>query len=82
MYVYDDLIVVTGSHLVHEDGKWLRVKDAKKAELTDHVEETVYSFSCENHMFFSHDILFRDFDELDHSQGLTDDQLVKIINGE
>ena len=80
MYVYED-VFVTGSHCVLEDGEWVRVKDSIKARLTAETVKEVFSFSCINHFFYSGETVFRDYDELDDSQGLTDIQLIKILNG-
>ncbi len=79
MYDYKG-VLVTGSHAVYEDGKWVRVKDSREGILTDIKCRVVFSFSCKNHIIFSDDIQFADYDEIDNAQGLTDEQCLKILN--
>ena len=80
MYDYEG-VFVTGSHAVKED-KWVRVKDSKKAVISDHISNEVVSLSCEKHIIISNDIVFADYDEVDNAQGLTDDQCLKVLNQE
>jgi hypothetical protein len=73
-------VLVSGSHAVKEDGKWKRVKDANHSRNTDKIIPVIHSLSCKNHIIMINDNIFADFDELDNSQGLTDEQCLKILN--
>jgi len=81
MYDYCGTLV-SGSHAVKENGKWVRVNKSQQAMVCDDEIEYVTTLSCENHIMIINDTVFADYDEIDNSQGLTDDQCLKVLNGD
>ena len=65
-------IKVSGSHMVNEDGTWLRVKDTKHGKSLGDGLNTVYVFGSENRRILIDDILFTDYFEVSEQ-----DQLIK-----
>lgn len=60
-------VLVTGGHLVYEDGQWVRVLDSEKAEMVDVKFERLYNLSNEDHMIQVGDVVFSDYDEVDQA---------------
>ena len=63
-------IKVTGTHMVQEDGRWMRVKDSKFAKSLGSDEHIVYIFGSENRRLLINDILFTDYFELSEQEKL------------
>jgi len=69
-FLVDDLydykgIKVSGSHMVHEDGVWVRVEDSKYG-VPEHEETVVvYNFGTENRRLLIEGITFTDYFEAD-----------------
>jgi hypothetical protein len=57
-------IKVSGSHMVNEDGTWVRVRDSKKGNPLGDDEHTVYVFGAENRRILINGILFTDYFEV------------------
>jgi len=57
-------IKVSGSHMVQEDGRWMRVEDSKLAKSLGTDEHIVYVFGSENRRILIDDVLFTDYFEL------------------
>jgi len=63
-YQYRD-ILVTGTHAVRHEGKWIRVADIKES-IPMHIEdEFLYNLSSEYHKIIIRDVIFSDMDEVD-----------------
>ena len=63
-------IKVSGSHMVKEDGKWIRVEDSKHGKLIDQGNNIVYVFGCENRRIQIKDTLFTDYFDGFSQEGL------------
>ncbi len=63
-------IRVSGSHMVNEDGHWVRVEDSKYGKSLGDEEYTVYVFGSENRRILINDILFTDYFETTEQQKL------------
>ena len=57
-------IKVSGSHMVNEDGTWVRVRDSEKGKPLGDDEHTVYVFGAENRRILIKGILFTDYFEV------------------
>ena len=57
-------IKVSGSHMVNEDGTWVRVRDSEKGKPLGDDEHTVYVFGAEHRRILINDILFTDYFEV------------------
>ena len=57
-------IKVSGSHMVNENNKWIRVADSKHSKVVDNDEHTVYVFGSENRRIVIDNILFTDYFEV------------------
>jgi len=57
-------IKVSGSHMVNEDGTWVRVRDSEKGKPLGEDEHTVYVFGAENRRILINGILFTDYFEV------------------
>ena len=57
-------IKVSGSHMVNEDGTWVRVRDSEKGKPLGDDEHTVYVFGAENRRILINGILFTDYFEV------------------
>jgi len=57
-------IKVSGSHMVNEDGSWVRVRDSEKGKPLGDDEHTVYVFGAENRRILIKGILFTDYFEV------------------
>ena len=56
-------IKVSGSHMVNEDGVWMRVRNTKHGKSLGNDENTVYVFGSENRRILINGILFTDYFE-------------------
>jgi hypothetical protein len=65
MYLYND-IIVSGSHLVNENGKWIRVDESFNASLTNIIPEKVYSLTTLNKTIHIYNTIFKDYSESDN----------------
>jgi len=63
-------IKVSGSHMVNEDGTWMRVRDTKHGKSLGNDENTVYVFGSENRRILINDILFTDYFEIEDQEQL------------
>jgi len=66
-------IKVSGSHMVNEDGTWLRVRDTKHGKSLGDDLNTVYVFGSENRRILINDILFTDYFEVSEQDKLIED---------
>jgi hypothetical protein len=73
-------IIVTADHAVQENGRWVRVKDSKGAIPAPGATSVVYSLSNDRHRIETQSGTFADYDEVDNSEGLTDQQCLMILN--
>jgi len=67
-------IKVSGSHMVNEDNKWVRVEDSKHGKPLGDDEHTVYVFGSENRRILINGILFTDYFETKEQEKLIDDK--------
>jgi hypothetical protein len=67
-------IKVSGSHMVSENNKWVRVEDSKHGKLLDNEEHTVYVFGSENRRILINDILFTDYFEVNEQDKLMNNE--------
>ena len=58
-------VKVSGSHMVNENGKWLRVEDSNLAVSLGNDEHVVYTLGTQNRRILINDILFTDYFEVD-----------------
>ena len=65
-------IKVSGSHMVNEDGTWIRVRDTKHGKSLGDDLNTVYVFGSENRRILINDILFTDYFEVSEQDKLVD----------
>jgi hypothetical protein len=63
-------IKVSGSHMVNEDGNWVRVEDSKHGKPLGEDEHTVYVFGSENRRILINGILFTDYFEITDQEKL------------
>jgi len=63
-------IKVSGSHMVNEDGTWMRVRDTKHGKSLGNDENTVYVFGSENRRILINNILFTDYFEIEDQEQL------------
>ena len=63
-------IKVSGSHMVNEDGTWMRVRDTKHGKSLGNDQNTVYVFGSENRRILINDILFTDYFEIEDQEQL------------
>jgi hypothetical protein len=63
-------IKVSGSHMVKEDGAWMRVRDTKHGKSLGNDEVKVYVFGTENRRILIKDTLFTDYFDGFEQQGL------------
>ena len=61
-------IKVSGSHLVNENGNWLKVKDSKLAKLISTEDTVVYTLGNKNRRILINDTLFTDYFDIDEQQ--------------
>jgi hypothetical protein len=67
-------IKVSGSHMVNEDGTWLRVRDTKHGKSLGDNLNTVYVFGSENRRILIDDILFTDYFEVSEQDQLINNE--------
>jgi hypothetical protein len=67
-------IKVSGSHMVYEDNKWVRVKDSKHGKSLGDDEHIVYVFGAENRRILINDILFTDYFEVKEQEKLVENE--------
>jgi len=67
-------IKVSGSHMVNEDGTWMRVRDTKHGKSLGDDQNTVYVFGSENRRILINDILFTDYFEVNEQDMLMNDE--------
>ena len=63
-------VKVSGSHMVNEDNKWLRVEESKLAKSLGNKEHTVYTLGTDNRRILINSILFTDYFEVDEKEEL------------
>jgi len=64
-------VKVSGSHMVNEEGNWVRVEDSKHGKLLGDEEHTVYVFGCERRRILIENILFTDYFEVNEQDKLS-----------
>lgn len=73
--------IVTGSHAVHENDEWKRVKDSTYSIPIDG-GGVVYSVVTSNHRLFVNGVEFADEHETDYYEQLTIEQSLEYLNAE
>ena len=63
-------VKVSGSHMVNENGKWIRVEDSNIAKSLGNDEHVVYTLGTQNRRIVINDILFTDYFEIDEKEEL------------
>ena len=63
-------IKVSGSHLVQENGNWLKVKDSKISKLINTDDTIVYTLGSQNRRILINDTLFTDYFDIDEQKTL------------
>jgi hypothetical protein len=63
-------IKVSGSHMVNEEGVWMRVRDTKHGKSLGDDKHTVYVFGSENRRILINGILFTDYFEVKDQEKL------------
>jgi len=63
-------VKVSGSHLVNENNKWLRVEDSKLAISLGNNEHIVYTLGTDNRRILINNILFTDYFEVEDQNNL------------
>jgi len=66
-------VKVSGSHMVNEDGVWMRVKNTKHGKSLGNDLNTVYVFGSENRRILINGILFTDYFEVNEQDKLIED---------
>jgi hypothetical protein len=67
-------VKVSGSHMVNEDGVWMRVKDTKHGKSLGNDLNTVYVFGSENRRILINGILFTDYFEVNEQDQLINNE--------
>jgi hypothetical protein len=67
-------IKVSGSHMVNEDNKWVRVENSKHGKPLGDDEHTVYVFGSENRKILINGILFTDYFEVKEQEKFLEDE--------
>jgi len=67
-------VKVSGSHMVNEDGIWMRVRDTKHGKPLGDEEHTVYVFGSENRRILINNILFTDYFEVNEQDKLMNNE--------
>ena len=67
-------IKVSGSHMVSENNKWVRVEDSEHGKLLGNEEHTVYVFGSEDRRILINDILFTDYFEVNEQDKLMNNE--------
>jgi len=63
-------IQVSGSHMVFEDDKWIRVEDSELSKLITKDDTIVYVFGSENRRIVIDDVVFTDYFEVNEQEKL------------
>ena len=63
-------VKVSGSHMVNENNKWIRVEDSNIAKSLGNDEHVVYTLGTHNRRIVINDILFTDYFEIDEKEEL------------
>ena len=63
-------VKVSGSHMVNENDKWIRVEDSNIAKSLGNDEHVVYTLGTQNRRIVINDILFTDYFEIDEKEEL------------
>ena len=63
-------VKVSGSHMVNENNKWMRVEDSNIAKSLGNDEHVVYTLGTQNRRIVINDILFTDYFEIDEKEEL------------
>lgn len=63
-------VKVSGSHMVNENNKWIRVEDSNIAKSLGNDEHVVYTLGTQNRRIVINDILFTDYFEIDEKEEL------------
>jgi hypothetical protein len=71
MYSYKNKIIIASSHLVLEDGKWIRMENSKFAVPVDKRENTIYCLTTEKGKIYIEGDLFADYMENENSKQMT-----------
>ena len=67
LYKYDD-VIVSGSHLVYENSKWVKVGESEnKTKIENHEYSLVYNLVTQNNQIKINNTLFRDYSECSNS---------------
>ena len=74
-------VIVTGSHAVLENGRWVRVEDSSDA-IQIPGSSLVYSVATDKHRIYSNGITFADEFETDFYEDITASDSLKVLNGE
>ena len=61
-------VKVSGSHLVNEDGNWIKVENSKLSKLISTDDTVVYTLGSKNRRILINDILFTDYFDIDEQQ--------------
>jgi hypothetical protein len=67
-------VKVSGSHMVNEDGVWMRIRDTKHGKPLGDDEHIVYVFGSENRRILINNILFTDYFETKEQEKLIDNE--------
>jgi hypothetical protein len=67
-------IKVSGSHMVNEEDKWVRVENSKHGKPLGDDEHTVYVFGSENRKILINGILFTDYFEVKEQEKFLEDE--------
>jgi len=63
-------VKVSGSHMVNENNKWIRVEDSDIAKSLGNDEHVVYTLGTQNRRIVINNILFTDYFEIDEKEEL------------
>ena len=63
-------VKVSGSHMVNENNKWIRVEDSNISKSLGDDEHVVYTLGTQNRRIVINDILFTDYFEIDEKEEL------------
>jgi hypothetical protein len=73
-------VLVTGSHAVYENNKWIRVGESEYTTSTD-IMSPVYNLSTRDHKIFINDLMFSDQDEVGmEEQKVINNHCLSLLN--
>lgn len=83
MYLYDN-IIVSSSHLVYENDKWIRVSNSKKSIPLDTSENEIFCLTTKTGKIMINNILFSDYLEIENSDDMNEmmNMIMDYINKE